>query len=123
MNHLSQIRLSQTSAAARKNAQKIADSLTHFREATAWPSHIRRESVPDWIDWYADPLDGYKYEKAWRGFYAGYLHKHWIDHNKRSVVQSAARIALKKVRKECGVSDQHARSLLVEQFVPGIIEY
>jgi len=101
-------------------AKRIAGEIDHFWQAKFSPQ-LRKEVVPEWVDWFKDDLAGYKYETGFRKTYERYLFAKWVTRNQNAIVASACRIAIKKVKRECHIGEHHARRLIVDALYPGVI--
>jgi hypothetical protein len=121
MNHLNRIYSCQSESGARKCADKIAAELTRYNQTVYGPMMLR-ETLPARIT-VTDDIENTGVGRCFRSRYADHLVRAWIRNNRKTIIESAYSIALRKVKSELHISTHAAKNILLERSKSEFFEY
>jgi hypothetical protein len=121
VNHLQRIYRCKSEQNARKCAAKIALELQTYRSAMAFGLNLC-EAVPTRIN-VNDEIENTKFGKSFRSNYADHLVRAWIRNNRKTIIDSAYRVAVRKLKRELHIATSAAKNILLQRCKNDFYEY
>ncbi len=121
MNHLQRIYSCRSEHAAKKSAAAIAAALQTYRSASVYGLHLR-DQVPERVN-INDEIETSKFGTAFRNNYARYLVSAWIRNNRKTIIDSAYSVALRKLKTELHIASSAAKNILLQRAQNEFYEY
>lgn len=121
MNHLQRIYMCQSEHGAKKCAERISKELQTYRSAMAYGLMLF-ETVPARVN-VNHEIEDTKFGQSFRKQYAQYLTQAWIRNNRKTIIDSAYRVAIRKLKKELQISTSAAKNILLQRCKNDFYEY
>ncbi len=120
-NHCQRIYMCKSERAAKKTAADISANLQTYRSASVYGINLR-EQVPARVN-INDEIETTKFGQVFRDNYARHLVRAWVRNNRKTIIDAAYCVAIRKLKTELHVSTSAAKNILLQRSQNEYYEY